>query len=284
MAPLAEFLRGLDNIASVEPMMGKLDRDQLTIFRLENRQGEVAFVLVVTPSMQATSLIKSLKSFSHSPLLVLVAAPPPAAGATLCNWRDEHSVLARLHALFFGKLYYWWDEQVTAVHFVDHNGNRTAQPAPPDRYPFTRLHTSAPHDCFHTDLEGYQWRTMSFGERVWWVRSEYNCNTRTRQERQSTERPPMSDAEFQEYLRRVREEARRIYEQPHYTPPPPVRSRNQLSAALATLDLTGSATPEQIKTAYRAKARQLHPDQNPAPDATRQMQELNLAYETLMRS
>jgi len=49
-----------------------------------------------------------------------------------------------------------------------------------------------------------------------------------------------------------------------------------------TLGLGRTATDDEIKRAYRALARQYHPDSNPdAPDAEAKFKEINLAYETL---
>jgi hypothetical protein len=41
---------------------------------------------------------------------------------------------------------------------------------------------------------------------------------------------------------------------------------------------------DAIKQAYRTKARELHPDTNPAPDATEQMTQLNEAYAKILRA
>jgi hypothetical protein len=51
--------------------------------------------------------------------------------------------------------------------------------------------------------------------------------------------------------------------------------------AYATLGLTPSADPNQIKQAYRRLVRRYHPDVNPSPDAQRRFQAIQLAYETL---
>lgn len=48
------------------------------------------------------------------------------------------------------------------------------------------------------------------------------------------------------------------------------------------LGITKDATKDEIKSAFRKKARTLHPDVNKAPDAEEKFKELGKAYETLM--
>ena len=48
------------------------------------------------------------------------------------------------------------------------------------------------------------------------------------------------------------------------------------------LGIERNATKEEIKSAFRKKARQYHPDVNKAPDAEEKFKELGKAYETLM--
>ena len=47
------------------------------------------------------------------------------------------------------------------------------------------------------------------------------------------------------------------------------------------LGVERTATPEEIKKAFRKKARELHPDVNPAPDAEDRFKEVNQAYDVL---
>ena len=48
------------------------------------------------------------------------------------------------------------------------------------------------------------------------------------------------------------------------------------------LGIEKNATKDEIKSAFRKKARQSHPDVNKAPDAEEKFKELGKAYETLM--
>jgi len=52
----------------------------------------------------------------------------------------------------------------------------------------------------------------------------------------------------------------------------------------ATLGVERTATPEEIKKAFRRKARELHPDVNPEPDAEERFKEINAAYDVLSDS
>jgi hypothetical protein len=48
-----------------------------------------------------------------------------------------------------------------------------------------------------------------------------------------------------------------------------------------TLEVSPSASPEVITSAYRSLARKYHPDANPSPDANAKMKAINAAYDVL---
>ena len=51
----------------------------------------------------------------------------------------------------------------------------------------------------------------------------------------------------------------------------------------SVLGVAPEATVNEIKKAYRKKAKELHPDKNPHPDAPRQFIELDKAYNALLQ-
>lgn len=72
---------------------------------------------------------------------------------------------------------------------------------------------------------------------------------------------------------------------PKPPPPPPPRAprapNGHASALYAVLGVSRTASWEEIRTAYRALARQLHPDVNPAPDARDRFSQVTEAYDVL---
>src|SRR2546423_8270526 len=59
------------------------------------------------------------------------------------------------------------------------------------------------------------------------------------------------------------------------------RTRQAPADYYAILGLTPTASPAEIRRAYRERARRLHPDVNRAPDAAARFATLAEAYETL---
>ncbi|TMW55309.1 hypothetical protein Poli38472_013200 [Pythium oligandrum] len=54
-----------------------------------------------------------------------------------------------------------------------------------------------------------------------------------------------------------------------------------LQDAYMTLDVSSTATEEEVRTAYRKLALRYHPDKNPSPEATTKFQELSAAYKRI---
>jgi hypothetical protein len=63
----------------------------------------------------------------------------------------------------------------------------------------------------------------------------------------------------------------------------PRRVYDPLQQFYDLLDVPLTASEDEIKKAYRQKARQHHPDADPSPDATTKMQAINEAYDKIIK-
>jgi len=68
------------------------------------------------------------------------------------------------------------------------------------------------------------------------------------------------------------------------TKPPATTDKGTMKDYYGLLGLAPDATTEIIKTAYRKKAAQFHPDRNPEPDAAAKFRAVQEAYEVLADS
>ncbi|MBZ0294006.1 MAG: DnaJ domain-containing protein [Anaerolineae bacterium] len=59
--------------------------------------------------------------------------------------------------------------------------------------------------------------------------------------------------------------------------------RHPLQEFYDVLGVTVDASEDIIKKAYRQKAHENHPDRDPSPDATHRMQQINQAYDEIMK-
>ena len=62
---------------------------------------------------------------------------------------------------------------------------------------------------------------------------------------------------------------------------PTLDFKNKFERSCDILGVPYDADRQQIKTAYRKKAKEYHPDLSKLPDATKRFQELNTAHEFL---
>jgi hypothetical protein len=63
----------------------------------------------------------------------------------------------------------------------------------------------------------------------------------------------------------------------------PYRAYDPLQASYDLLEISPTATEDEVKKAYRQKARQHHPDADKSPDATVKMQAINEAYAKILK-
>ena len=82
----------------------------------------------------------------------------------------------------------------------------------------------------------------------------------------------------QQERQQERREQRQHEQQSRRILPEPIQST---SNPYTILGLTPGATKDEIKSAYKAKARELHPDKNKTPTATSEFQKLSSAYKTI---
>ncbi|MDX2145989.1 MAG: J domain-containing protein [Planctomycetota bacterium] len=62
---------------------------------------------------------------------------------------------------------------------------------------------------------------------------------------------------------------------------PVAQASLEVADLYAVLGVDSGATPEEIARAFRRRAREIHPDMNPAPDAPEQFRQLHKAYRVL---
>ncbi|MBL8166430.1 MAG: DnaJ domain-containing protein [Anaerolineae bacterium] len=70
--------------------------------------------------------------------------------------------------------------------------------------------------------------------------------------------------------------------QPFHGHPPAPAPNDPLYACFTLLGISSSASLDEVKRAYRHKARQHHPDTDKSPGATARMQEINDAYARIL--
>jgi hypothetical protein len=84
------------------------------------------------------------------------------------------------------------------------------------------------------------------------------------------------------YIRGVRKIAD-FSERNSYRPTGEHRTHDPLQPFYDLLGVAITATEDEVKKAYRKKARQHHPDTDPSPDATEKMQAINDAYDRILK-
>lgn len=201
----------------------------------------------------------------------------PGEGEILDDTPDWMRVL---HGMYLGQIYAY-DEQgtITSCHLEPGKENYMEKtcswnPTPID----PTLFRVRENDCWVNGWKDVMYRTASFRSESWWKKDksqhhESSKHYSERKERRQKQQQSNSTGNGWEDFKRWQREYQSNY-----------RSSTSLSQWAQSLKLLGVKEPftqEQLKAAYRAKAKQLHPDLNKERDTTEDMKAVNLAYEYL---
>lgn len=174
--------------------------------------------------------------------------------------------IAALHSLQYGRVYCWSmvdKPLIQPVHFKELYGEITRRTMYGESVDLAGLSVER-CEPWYRKLKGKEYFTATFGDEVFWKRT---------QKKGRTYQPP-PDFDYAKWY----ENFRREYQH--------TAARSEYSGSSSDYELLGvtvGANQDEIKKAYRRKAREWHPDLNPDPNANQMMQKINLAYERLCR-
>lgn len=283
MDEFLEWLRHLSNVTSAERFVLS---NTFQRYALELIDGRAVSVLRIDPAQYvAVELVAQWVNDQHGAVLVVIDGSYPQSA--VLDW-DKKDYFALIHALFFGRVYRWQAGGLHAEHYQDSDyGKKQVQHCPADSWNPVSLKLSEAHTCYNGQLPG-MYVTVGFGEpKRWWTKVEdsqtYTAGSGSRyqtwQEESYRQRPPephFTEAEWERLLEEMRAQFEAAQRD---TQPPPRRSRRTyLQDAYAVLGLTPPVSQEQIKAAYRKKARETHPDTGGSHEQFLLVQQ---AYETL---
>ncbi|MBE2181919.1 MAG: J domain-containing protein [Anaerolineae bacterium] len=121
------------------------------------------------------------------------------------------------------------------------------------------------------------WLTANLGSESFWRQPDYSAGRQaSRQQARTTRSYSWSKTTNGAGKLDSEEEAPRAGTSPPYTPP----RNSKLERSYAELGLTGVATSEEVKSAFRNLARTLHPDVSELPkeEAERKFKAMSEAY------
>jgi hypothetical protein len=241
----------------------------------------VTFVYLLDELVKPRQLRKIIHDNSRvgvGTLFLLAAELVPRDGSKL----EPHETLLALHALHRDKLYTYRLENGAAsvgqVHFKSYGRMHEVEvwygPAVDIQHlPCYRVWVKTPHS-----VKG-DWLIATFGTETFWKHADYAAGREAMRRQQRggfTRRATWSAAGWNGGPRLDEEPA-----SPPPADPPPANGRHaHLDTCYARLGVHGGASSDEVKAAFRRRARELHPDVSPLPkeQAEKQFRLLNEAY------
>lgn len=268
---LAEQFTGIDSVRTA-----KVTGDTITI---NTWGGVVIYVYLVENSIKARTVKKIVSENTRVGIGTLFIVNDEIVPEHAEQSVPDEGLLA-LHALFNDKLYtYHWDDEgslkIGQVHFKAFNrGDQRETWHGPDvpikSLPCYKVWVSAPQSIKGT------WLIANFASEAFWKQSDYIASRdAARQKRRRAEGSPRR-FEWSNNPVWTTESGRFIQ-----TPLP--KPESELERSYRLLGVTQAATSEEVKTAFRRLAREVHPDvsQLPKTEAEAQFSTLYKAYTTI---
>lgn len=266
---LSALFTGIDSVRSA-----KADEDLITI---QTWSGVVIYVYVVENAIKVRMIKKIISENTRVGIGTLFIVNDEIVPEHGDQSVPDEGLLA-LHALFNDKLYtYHWDEagelSIGQVHFKAFNrGDQRETWHGPDvpvkSLPCYKVWVSAPQS-----IKG-SWLIANFASEAFWKQSDYIASRdAARQKKRRAEGSPRR-YEWTNNPAWTTEGAR------HFNTPLPQRPETELDRSYRVLGVARDATSEDVKTAFRKLAREVHPDvsQLPKTEAEAQFSTLYKAY------
>lgn len=279
----AEFKRWLAAQISTVPSVRSCLVDREADLVVRTWSATVTFIILLDELIKPRQLRKIVNDNSRigaGSLFLLPDALVPPDGSTL----EPAETLLALHALHRDKLYTYPASGgapfIGQVHFKSYGRMRMYEvwygPAVQiQQLPCYRVWVKGPHS-----VKG-DWLIATFGTETFWKHADYAMGREAMRRQQRggfTQRATWSAADWNG--------GPHLEEEPAPPPPsansPPAAARSsQLATCYACLGVAGGATSDEVKAAFRRRARELHPDVSALPKALaeKQFRLLNEAYD-----
>jgi hypothetical protein len=263
-AHLHQQFRLLDEVAAVI-----VTRNGHTVDMLVTTHTGSQLAVLILDAPPGDHIAKMIEAFTAKNIYTLIFVPSQLIPESGTRW--DAPIWARvLNAIYLGRIYTYTvgqkihDVQIGAVHLHYVGGHKrvveTCIGLP------LRLLNLKTVDSLSSHAVG-KFKVCLIGDKGWWSVNPPEQPPKKQEQQQKP--PPKQDAPpKQERTRRQRS-----------TPSP--KTPTGVGYWYSVIGCPVGSDYATAKSAYRRRARELHPDLNKAPDATQRMQELNAAWEKL---